>query len=314
MELAGALDEIGIGVTIVELGARLMERQLDPLSAELLMDYVEERGIVVHVNDQVRKIDPARITSSGRIEATLKSGKTLLVDAVVFAVGTRPRVGLLSAAGLDCGRGVLVNDRMQTSDPNIYAMGEVAEHRGTLHGITAAAERQAGIAARHIAGDELAVYEGSASINVLKLSDLDLCSIGMPVVPAGEKGYEEILFIDRAERHYKKCIIKDDRLVGAILIGDKVELGEFRDLIESGLELSDRRKQLLRSSLRRDPVLGKLVCSCNQVGEGNLVGLMEEGCTDFDRLCATSGAGIGCGSCRPEIQRLLGTQLIGVPA
>ncbi len=314
MELAGALDEIGIGVTIVELGARLMERQLDPLSAELLMDYVEERGIVVHVNDQVRKIDPARFTSSGQIEATLKSGKTLLLDAVVFAVGTRPRVGLLSAAGLDCGRGVLVNDAMQTSDPDIYAMGEVAEHRGTLHGITAAAERQAAVAARHIAGDELAAYEGSASIHVLKLSDLDLCSIGMPVVPPGEKGYEEILFIDKAERHYKKCIIKDDRLVGAILIGDKVELGEFRDLIESGLELSDRRKQLLRTSLSRDPVLGKLICSCNQVGEGNLVGLMEEGCTDFDALCTASGAGIGCGTCKPEIQRLLGTRLIGAPA
>ena len=79
LELAGALDEIGINITIVELGARLMERQLDPLSAELLMDYVEERGIVVHVNDQVRKIDAARYTSSGRIEATLKSGKTLLL-------------------------------------------------------------------------------------------------------------------------------------------------------------------------------------------------------------------------------------------
>ena len=106
-------------------------------------------------------------------------------------------------------------------------------------------------------------------------------------------------------RYYKKCIVKDDRLVGAVLVGDKSEFAEFKTLIESQVELSDRRMQLLRSGKKAEPVIGKLVCSCNQVGDGNLKNLIENGCTSLPVLCQTSGAGLGCGSCKPEIQRIL---------
>jgi ferredoxin-nitrate reductase len=106
-------------------------------------------------------------------------------------------------------------------------------------------------------------------------------------------------------RYYKKCIVKDDRLVGAVLVGDKSEFAEFKTLIESEIELSERRMQLLRSGKKAEPVIGKLVCSCNQVGEGNLQKLVEDGCSSLQQLCQTSGAGLGCGSCKPEIQRIL---------
>jgi ferredoxin-nitrate reductase len=142
-------------------------------------------------------------------------------------------------------------------------------------------------------------------MNILKFSDLDLCSIGLAEIPVNSEGYDEILFIDKSMRYYKKCIVKDDRLVGAILIGDESEFAEFKTLIESKIELSERRLQLLRSGKTVEPVIGKLVCSCNQVGEGNIVKHIEGGCGSLTDLCQASGAGLGCGSCKPEIQKIL---------
>ena len=311
LELTAALCEGGIDVTIIELGARLMERQLDATAAELLVRFVEEMGVAVRVNDQVREIERRVESGTEHLGVTLKSGPTLSFDAVVLAVGTRPNTELLASAGVDCARGVLVNDHLQSSDPLIYVMGEAAEHRGVLHGITAAAEEQADVVARHIAGDTLATYAGSVRMNVLKLAKLDLCSIGLPVVPAGEDGYEEVAFLDRAEGYYKKCIIKDDRLVGAILVGDKAEFADFRDLIHSGLELSERRKRLLRSGAAPEPAIGRIVCACGNVGEGNILRAAESGCMELDEICTSSGAGLGCGSCKPEISRLLDRLLVG---
>src|SRR4030095_7756343 len=113
---------------------------------------------------------------------------------------------------------------------------------------------------------------------------------GIPECP-DEPGYEEIVFIDKAKRYYKKCIIHNDRLVGAILIGDKSEFLEYRDLIQNKMELSEKRLQLLRSGQKTEPVIGKLVCSCNNVGEGNIINKISEGCNEFKALCQASGAG-----------------------
>jgi ferredoxin-nitrate reductase len=121
----------------------------------------------------------------------------------------------------------------------------------------------------------------------------------------GDPAYEEVVFIDKAKRYYKKCIIHQDKLVGAILIGDKSELAEFRDLIRQKTELSDKRLELLRSGKKGAPVLGKLICSCGNVGEGNIKEAIRGGHTGLEGVCRASGAGMGCGSCRPEILRLL---------
>jgi ferredoxin-nitrate reductase len=113
------------------------------------------------------------------------------------------------------------------------------------------------------------------------------------------------VFIDRAKRYYKKCIVHNDKLVGAILIGDKSEFLEFRNLIENKMELSEKRLQLLRSGSTAEPIIGKTVCSCNNVGEGNLINKIKAGCKDHLQLCQLSGAGMGCGSCRPEVKAIL---------
>ena len=145
-------------------------------------------------------------------------------------------------------------------------------------------------------------------MNILKFEDLDLCSIGQINVPPNDDSYEEVIFSDMSERYYKKCIIHNDLLVGAILVGDKAEFAEFRSLIENRIELSDKRTELRDSSNKKEPVLGKLVCSCNNVGEGNLVAKIKGGCKDFRELCDTTGAGLGCGSCKPEVKAILNKQ------
>ena len=117
--------------------------------------------------------------------------------------------------------------------------------------------------------------------------------------------HEEIVFIDKARRYYKKCIIHQDRLVGAILVGDREEFREFKEWITNRIELSEKRLQLLRSGTKTEPVLGKLVCTCNNVGSGNLQQKITGGCMDLQTLCAATGAGTGCGSCRPEVKRIL---------
>lgn len=309
LELAVSLREINVDVSILQLGSRLMERQIDNLAGELLLEYIEEIGVTVYMNDQLQTIQK---DGAGKLIVNLRSAKTIRTDALVYAVGTRPNIEFAQDSGIESARGILVNDFLQTNDPNIFAMGEIAEHRGKLLGITSAAEKQADVLARFFEGDLQSTYEGAVPMNILKLSGLDLCSLGISEVPANSSGYEEILFIDKAERYYKKCIIKDDRLVGAILIGDKNEFAEFKMLIEGKVELSERRIKLLRSGRVSEPVLGKLVCSCNHVGSGNIENLIASGCESLAELCQKSGAGLGCGSCKPEIQNLINRRSVKV--
>ncbi|GAA0892499.1 hypothetical protein GCM10009122_21780 [Fulvivirga kasyanovii] len=308
LEIAAALREMNVNITLVQLGSRLMERQLDPTASSLLRQYVEDMDITVYTNDQVKQI--GLLKDSKRLEVNLQSGKSLNCDAVVYAIGTKPNIELAKDADLSCGRGIVVNHYLQTSDSSIFALGEIAEFEQKLNGITAAAEEQADICARYISGDLSATYKGSVSMNILKFSHLDLCSIGIPEVPTNAKDYDEIIFLDRSQLYYKKCIVKGDKLVGTILMGDKLEFAEFKELIDSGTELSEKRMQLLRSNKRPEPVSGKLVCSCNNVGKGNIEQAIAKGCQSLNEICQKTGAGLGCGSCKPEVQRILENSLV----
>ena len=306
LELAAALTEVQVNSTIVQLGSRLMERQLDPVASAMLREYVEDLGVRVFTNDEVTEISE---NTNQLLRVSLKSGNAVTANAVVYAIGTRPNTEIAVQAGLSCGRGVKVNDYLQTSDPNIFALGEIAEHRQKMNGITAAAEQQADICARFIAGDPSQFYVGTIPMNILKFPSLDLCSVGIPEIPTNGKGYSEITFLDREALFYKKCIIHNDKLVGTILLGDKAEFAEYKELIDSGTELSEKRLQLLRSGQAPVAVKGKLVCSCNNVGEGNLTEAIQQGSENLNSLCQATGAGLGCGSCKSEVKRLINKTL-----
>lgn len=309
LELAAALKKINVNISIIQRAPRLMERQLDNVASRLLAQDVLERDINLYFDNEVSTVFDEKTTSHS-ILVNLKTGKTIKCNAIVYAIGTRPNIELAKQTRLKTRRGVVVNSYMQTSNPSIFALGEIAEFNNSLFGITSAAEQQADIAANYILGDYSSIYNGSVLMNILKFENLDLCSIGMVNSPAGDNSYEEIILMDVSKRFYKKCIVKDDTLKGAILMGDKNEFAEFKRLIEEEIELSEKRNELLRGASNSVPLKGKLVCSCSQVGKGNVTDAIKDGCTDFAKLCSQTGAGLGCGSCKPEIKEILNSQLL----
>ncbi len=307
IELAASLRESNIEVTIVQRISRLMDRQLDPLGSQLLHEELTDKGVEIYYNDEIERFLGDKTVSGIR----LKSGLMIHCQAIVIAIGTTPNIEIARTSGIECKRGVVVNEYLQTSDANVFAIGETAEFKGFLYGITAAAEQQAEIVARYLNGDISKYYTGSLLMNILKMHGTDLCSLGEVECPE-DPAYEEVVFIDKAKRYYKKCIIHNDRLIGAILIGDKTEFLEYRNLIDNKIELSEKRLQLLRSGKPSEPVIGKLICSCNNVGEGNLINKIKEGCKDHLQLCQLTGAGQGCGSCMPEVKAILEKELSSI--
>ncbi|MDI3320532.1 nitrate reductase [Pinibacter soli] len=300
IEMAASLTEMNFEVILMQRSSKLMDRQLDELGSRLLQEELADRKIDILFNDEIE-----RFLGNKNLEGVkLKSGRTIDCQAAVMSIGTTPNIELAKACELTCVRGVVVNEYLQTNDPSVYAIGEIAEFKGVLYGITAAAEQQAEIVAKHLSGDISNYYKGSLFMNILKLHGADICSLGIVETPK-DPAYEEVVFIDKAKRYYKKCVIHNDRLIGAILIGDRSEFLEFKDLIANKIELSEKRLQLLRSGKKAEPVLGKLVCSCGSVGEGNICNKIKEGFKDLGSLCQATGAGQGCGSCRPEVQAIL---------
>ena len=303
LELAAALKHKKVKITIIQRASRLMERQLDRISSKLLAEEVQLRGIQIYFDNEVSTVFETE--NPNEIEIALKSGRTITANAIVYTIGTIPNIELAKETGILCGRGVKVNQYMQSSIPNVFAIGEIAEFNNKLFGITSAAEEQADVLANFLSGDISSFYKGSVLMNILKLEDINLCSIGEIEIPENDTSYEEIVFSDLGKRYYKKCIVKNDLLVGAILMGDKNEFAEFKSMIESKIELSDKRNTLLRGSSNSKPVLGKLVCSCSQVGQGNIEETIKGGVTNFTELCKNTGAGLGCGSCKTEVKEIL---------
>jgi ferredoxin-nitrate reductase len=304
IELAGSLREMDVPVTLLHRSARLMGAQLDDRASRLLTEELLDRGIDVRLNEQIRHVHGEEKVLGVR----LSTGDYLDCGVLVYAIGTRPNDELALAAGLTHGAGVTVDNHLRTSDPNIYAIGEVAEHASRRHGTTLAAQQQADVAAAHLMGDHATAYAGTLPLNILKVAGLSLAAIGLTSPPTGqEKDYETVSLMDDAQRTYLKCVVKANRLVGAILLGDTSLMPQLRALIESGTELDADRLKLLRpgAEAQAAPPKGRIVCSCNRVGEGNLRDAIRAGKTTAEDLCAATNAGSGCGSCRPEVAQLL---------
>lgn len=298
LELADALRHIGSRVTVLQRSDRLMGKQLDATAAGLLARALEDRGITVRFNAAIDELlGQERLTG-----IRLAGGAVLPCDVVVFATGTAPNAEIARVAGLTCSTGVLVDEHLGTSDPHIFALGEVADFRGQSAATTAAAERQAWHLVEHLRGNPHAPYPGPQNPNILKVEGLLLASAGEADPAPGTA--EVIALQDDALGTYQKLVVRDDRLVGAICVGDLSQFAEYRRLIASGAELDERRAQLLRGGNAR-PVEGKLVCSCNQVGEDTITRCVASGERNLAKVCAATGAGTSCGSCRPEVARLI---------
>jgi nitrite reductase (NADH) large subunit len=236
LEAAYGLAKAGAHVTVLHLMDRLMERQLDRHAAAMLRRAVERKGIEV-----VLEADTAEISGEHRVEGvTLRDGRTIGADAVVVAIGIRPSADLARDAGIAVQRGIVVDDALQTSSAGIHAIGECAEHRGICYGLVEPAHEQARVLADRLAGRE-AHYAGSVLATNLKVSGVNVFSAGDFL---GAGGTEEILLSDPDLGVYKKLVIADGRLVGAVLFGDTADGLWYLELIRSGENIESMRDDL----------------------------------------------------------------------
>ncbi len=238
LEAAYGLAKAGASVTVIHLMDRLMERQLDQRAALMLRRAVEAKGITVRLETETR-----RIVGNGRVEAVeTKDGTVIPADAVVVAIGIKPNVDLAREAGLAVNRGILVDDHLETAVRGIHAIGECAEHRGACYGLVEPAYEQARVLARRLAGENVA-YSGSVLATNLKVSGVSVFSAGDFM--AATAGADEIVLNDPGLGVYKKLVVANDRLIGAVLFGDTSNGLRYLNLMRTGSPIAHVRDDLI---------------------------------------------------------------------
>jgi nitrite reductase (NADH) large subunit len=235
IEAAYGLARRGLAVTLLHLMPRLMERQLDARAAALLRTAVETLGIDVVLEAQTAAIEG----ESGTERVVLKDGRAFPADLVVMAAGIRPETALAEGGGIAIGRGIKVDDKLETGCPSVYAIGECAEHRGQCCGLVEPAYEQARTLARHLAGLP-AAYQGSVTATSLKVSGVPLFSMG----DFEGEGAEAIVLEDETTASYRKLVIRDGRLAGAVLFGDTADALWYRDLMREAVSIETFREHL----------------------------------------------------------------------
>jgi nitrite reductase (NADH) large subunit len=313
LEAARGLQKHHTAITVVEHENRLMSQQLDLEAAELLRGHILALGIQVSLGDSVR-----RVLGDTRISGVeLLSGRIIACDTLVISTGIRPNLALARDAGIAVGRGIRVNDRMQTSDPLVYAIGECAEHRGRIYGLVAPGLEQAGVAAHHVAGGT-ANFTGSLVATRLKV-------VGVKVFSAGRSGEQQAIrqlktltWRSADNSRYRKLLLQRNRLIGAVAGGDWDESIRVQESVQGDRYLWpwQYRRFLRHGRLwpERDAgavnewPAGAVVCQCTGTTRGTLGATLQAGHCTLEALSAQTGAGSVCGSCRPLLAELTGNQ------
>jgi nitrite reductase (NADH) large subunit len=315
LEAAHGLFLRGMKVTVVHLMPTLMERQLDEAAGYLLKSELERRGQTILTGADTAEI----LGRDGRVAGVrLKDGREIAADIVVMAVGIRPATGLAKAAGLDVERGIMVDDHMVTSDPAVMAVGECVQHRGACYGLVAPLWDMCRALADHATGTPTG-YEGSVTSTKLKVSGIDLFSAGDF---SGGDGAEDIVMRDAARGIYKRVIVRDDRLVGAVLYGDTGDGNWYFDLLKRGESVADIREALIFGQayasggalLDPNAAVAALsddaeICGCNGVSKGKVVATIAAGACSLDAVRASCKASASCGSCTGLVESLLALTL-----
>jgi nitrite reductase (NADH) large subunit len=330
LEAANGLRLRGMEVTVVHIGDWLLDRQLDEPAARLLQKSLENKGLKFLLRKQTAELVRGE---SGRVCAVKfkpdpgqADGEAVPADLVVMAVGIRPNTALAESAGLHCGRGIVVNDTMQTYDPRIYAVGECVSHRGIAYGLVAPLFEQAKVCANHLAEHGVAQYAGSMTSTKLKVTGIDLFSAGNYL---GGAGHEEIVFQDVGRGSYKKLVLKDNRLAGAVLYGDTLDGAWYFELMRDATDVSEFRDKLLfgRHHIGDSGAGGGLgdeltrlmalpdtaeICGCNGVCKGEIIkAVREKKLFTLDEVRAHTKASGSCGSCTGLVETILAATVGG---
>ena len=318
LEAANGLMVRGMDVTVVHIALWLMERQLDDVAGQLLQKNLEERGLRFLIGAQTEALlGTGGDGQGGRVRAVrFKGGSEVPADLVVMAAGIRPNTELAEKIGLHCQRGIVVNDTMQTvTDPRIYSVGECAAHRGIAYGLVAPLFEQGKVCATHLAQFGIGRYLGSQTSTKLKVTGIDLFSAGNFT---GGAGFEEIVMSDPFGGVYKKLVIQNDRLVGAVLYGDTVDGSWYFKLLREGRAIGELRDKLMfgESNVGNAGHAGQTsvmamaddaeVCGCNGVAKGQICkAIKEKGLFTLDDVRKHTKASASCGSCTGLVEQLI---------
>jgi nitrite reductase (NADH) large subunit len=317
LEAANGLLKQGMQVSVVHLLDTLMEKQLDKPAAGLLKRSLEERGLNFLMGAQTEAI-----LGKDKVEGVrFKDGLEIPADLVVMAVGIRPNTELAKQVGLHCERGVVVNDTMQTYDPRVYAVGECVQHRGDTYGLVAPLFEQAKVCANHLAELGYARYEGSVTSTKLKVTGIDLFSAGDF---QGDDSTEEMVLQDPGRGVYKKVVLKDNRIQGAVMYGDTIDGSWYFQLMRDNTDISGFRDNLLfgqahlgDSGHGDDNRVAAMadsaeICGCNGVCKGDIVkAISDKKLFTLDEVRAHTKASSSCGSCTGLVEALLAHTLGG---
>ncbi len=300
LEAAKVLSDRGLHVTVVQLKKTLMNAQLDEIGGEMLERQVERSGIFVRTGRTVEAVYSEETVKG----VYLDDGTTRPADIVILACGVRPRIDVAKASGLPVNRGIIVNDALATEVPSVYAFGECAEHAGRTYGLVAPVWEQAVVLADVLTGKNPGVrYRGSKLYTRLKVAGIEVATMG---ISQPEREEDDVLQIVQERKDaYRKLIVRDGRLVGAILVGDTSAAGTLVQHFDRGDLLPEDPLELLcQTAPAADPAT-RIVCSCNKVTEGQLCEAVAQGAGSIEALAEVTKAGTGCGSCKGEVGQIL---------
>ncbi|MCW2583588.1 MAG: nitrite reductase large subunit, partial [Klenkia sp.] len=307
LEAARALQAQGMEVELLHAMSTLMNAQLDVEAGGVVRRSVEELGITVHTDAMATEVlGTDRVTG-----VLLKDGRRLECDLLVVAAGVRPHTDVAVRSGIEVERAILVDDRLATDVPDVYAIGECAQHRGTVYGLVAPAWEHATVLADLLTGTNPdAAYTGSRTATKLKVAGVDVAVMG---VSTPERESDEFLVISEPQRGvYLSVVIRDDLLIGATLVGDTRKVAFLTQAFDRGTPLPPERIRLLVDLSDGAAEVGvaelpgdSQVCNCNGVSKATICGAVADGCTSLPTVMDATRAGKGCGSCKGLVQKII---------
>lgn len=307
LEAARGLLNLGMEVNVVHIWEHLMERQLDPTASKLLQREMEKQGMKFLLQKET-----AEIIGDDRVEGLrFKDGTEIAADLVVMAVGIRPNVELARQSGIAVNRGIIVNDYLETSVPHIYAVGECAEHRGIVYGLVAPLYEQGKVLAEKLCGIKGRTYTGSVVSTQLKVSGVDVFSAGEFM---DQEGTSSIKVYDEFRGIYKKVVIRDEKMIGAVLFGDTSDGRKLLDMIQKNENISESfqvsffrpSSNQSNKSMTAEMADNEVVCGCNGVTKGTICkAIVEKGLKTVEQVRDCTNASRSCGGCKGLVAELL---------
>jgi nitrite reductase (NADH) large subunit len=307
LEAARALQGHGLQVELVHAAPWLMNAQLDAEAGAILKKSVEQLGITVHL-----EVLATEVLGTEHVEAVLlKDGRRLDCDLLVVATGVRPHTDVAVRSGLEVERGIVVDDQLRTDDPDVYAIGECAQHRGSVYGLVQPAWEHARVLADVLTGtDPTSEYHGSRTATKLKVAGVDVATMG---VNTPERDDDEFLVISEPRRGvHLSVVIRDDVLVGATLLGDTRKVAYLTQAFDRGAPLPEERIRLLVDLSDGAEEVGvaempadSQVCNCNGVSKQAICDVVAGGCSSVGGVMDATRAGKGCGSCKSLVKQVV---------